>query len=118
MGRWSQYRHRGRGGSAPASAFPLAPPDGESFTTSGVDSNLSFDNFAGCVAGADNFLVRWANNATPTGGGSDQGGCGASGLLEEGAVPDDVWQVQFRWSNDGNPVSDWSNSFPTVIGAP
>jgi hypothetical protein len=112
MGRWSQYRHRGRGNpSAPALLdVPVTPDD---FDPHGAGLALAVDAGNPFTQDAPLIELQYRILFTSVWTAGNYLAVGASVNLVSPAVLDDVYEVQARFVDSGHvPLSDWS---PSVI---
>lgn len=113
MGRWAQYRHRGRG----ASGFPFAPPVPAEWiwTYDETEEDL--------IAVADSpgptpthYTVRYRLEPSPAwlNGGFTSAGSELS--IPITPAPGQDWEGQAAWADaSGNQVSDWSSTKHALV---
>jgi len=107
VGRWAQYRKRGR---ATPVAFALSPPIVDvDFHGVASEEHISVAMDAPCPDGADGVGVRWRKVGTEEWTPGDPLACEAAELLGSCDLADN-YEVQCRWTAAGDPVSDWSAS--------
>jgi len=111
MGRWAQYRTRGRAGGE-VSAFPLPAPVYDSdWVASGVLSEgleiLNVELLVACPVPADG---AWSQYSTDGETWLDGSNCSCGDVTEIVASLEAVdYYVRIRWQTDGiTPISDWS----------
>lgn len=110
MGRWAQYRHRGRGGSAPA-AFLLPPPSAEDFYAFSETANIAITMQTPCPEGADEVGVRYRKVGDEAWTAAEECQCDDTSNVTPLCDLGDSYEVQIRWlDNTMAPISDWSNS--------
>ncbi len=117
MGKWAQYRYRGRGASSAASEFPLAPPGPDDFSLASASLRVDISQNDGCPEGADGW--DWQRSMSPSGPWTDQPSeisfdCGAGTNLVDPCIADDPWFARTRWTLSNLPVSDWSEPYSTT----
>jgi len=116
MGRWAQYRHRGRGGSAPGVSFisPPVHPDEVSAYQDGTDVNAI--TTAPWPDGAVTAEFMWRQVPSSVWIEGVQIGVDTSVLLASGFTDGDEVEVRVRWLDvDSNPISDWGTTFSVLI---
>jgi hypothetical protein len=119
MGRWAQYRHRGRGVGQAAAGFPLVPPAPTDWELDAPDASTFryiIDNNPG---GAPRVGYRYHEI-----GGAGDFGSGSFAVSESPfEVPavldpgDYLAAIQWLDGSD-NPLSDWSDDQGITVSAP
>jgi hypothetical protein len=117
MGRWAQYRRRGRGaGGSDAPSFPLLWPTEEEWELSSGGGSVSMTMLVPCPGDAEevgsNYLVEPSTTFLDSG----QQLCFDSGLVVAEQLPGAIVDVRIRWQTAGHvALSDWSATKTIVV---
>lgn len=115
MGRWAQYRTRGRG--AATTAFPLPAPAFESEwigtqTDPGDLVDITLEVLIACPSPADGMLTEYGTSDTGPWTSGENASCGDVTEIASGIAAGSYW-VRVAWQTDGvTQISPWSDPRP------
>lgn len=108
MGRWSQYRHRGRGGNASAPGYSIAAPVSGNWEWTSLSQELDASMLAGCPLTVDGILTQYRVDGEETWIDGPLMECGGDIPVFSPCDTDFDYQGRIAWATGGVQVSDWS----------
>lgn len=113
MGRWAQYRHRGRG-SPTAVSYPLGPPEEGAWSLASADDVVQIIFDGETPAPATGAVARWRLVDTEIWTGVDYFPTAGVGYIY-GAGDGNTVEVQTAWATATEQLSDWSGSLEILV---
>ncbi len=115
MGKWAQYRYRGRGATAAALIDPPIHPDQVNTGQIGTEQ-VDLFTYGPFPDGASTVQVQYRTHGSSTWIDGADVGADTEVLLISGTVVDDEYDFQARWMDSfDNPISDWSDTWSLTI---
>jgi len=117
MGRWAQYRHRGRGESAPVSEFPQSPPAAEFWWPNGIGGRLDLNTSPGFPDASWSIQAEWRLQPDIEWTGTVTAGEETNVIVVDPASLGDTYDMRARWVSGITPdiLSDWATVQSAII---